>query len=96
MDKYYIIEKLKEIKPVLHKKYGVTELALFGSYSRDEQTEQSDIDIMFDYEGRIGKEFFYICYALDDLFPDKKVQVASKRGIKEKYFNVLKQDLMYA
>lgn len=81
---------------MLHQKYGVTELALFGSYSRGEETENSDIDIMFDYEGKIGKEFFYICYTLDDLFPDKKVQVASKRGIKEKYFNALKGDLIYA
>ncbi|MDR0793744.1 MAG: nucleotidyltransferase domain-containing protein [Chitinophagaceae bacterium] len=96
MNKHYIIEKLKEIKPVLHQKYGVTELALFGSYSRDEQSEQSDIDIMFDYEGKMGWKIFDVFYSLDDLFPDKKVQVASKRGIKEKYFNTLKQDLIYA
>lgn len=96
MDKHYIIQKLKEVKPILHEKYGVTELALFGSYSRDEQTEKSDIDIMFDYEGKMGWKLFDVCYALDDLFPGKEVQVASKRGIKEKYFNYLKADLIYA
>lgn len=96
MDKHYIIQKLREVKPLLKDKYGVTELALFGSYSRDEQTDKSDIDIMFDYEGKIGKEFFYICYALDELFPGKVVQVASKRGIKQAYFNYLKDDLIYA
>ena len=96
MDKHFIIQKLKEAKPILHQKYGVTELALFGSYSRDEQTEKSDIDVMFDYEGSIGMEFFDICYFLDDIFIGKEVQVVSKRGIKEKYFNALKQDLIYA
>ncbi len=96
MDKNYIIQKIQEIKPVLYRKYGVIELALFGSYSRDEQTDKSDIDVMFDYVGQIGSDFFDICYALDDLFPGKEVQVVSKRGIKERYFNVLKQDLIYA
>lgn len=53
-------------------------MALFGSYSRDEQTEKSDIDIMFDYEGKMGMTFFDVCYALDDLFPQKEVQAVSK------------------
>lgn len=96
LDKYYIIQKLQEAKPILHQKYGVTELALFGSYSRDEQTEKSDIDIMFDYEGSIGKEFFYICYYLDDLFKGKEVQVVTRGGIKPRYFNAIKPDLIYA
>ena len=96
MDKYFIIQKLKEAKPILYQKYGVTELALFGSYSRDEQTDKSDIDIMFDYEGNIGMEFFDICYFLDDIFKEKEVQVVSRRGIKEGYFNALKKDLIYA
>jgi predicted nucleotidyltransferase len=95
MDKHYIIQKLREVKPVLYKKYGVTELALFGSYSRNEQTEQSDIDIMFDYEGSIGSELFYIHDALQDLFA-KEVQLVSKGGIKPKYFEAIKSDLIYA
>ncbi len=96
MDKYYIIQKLQEAKPILHQKYGVTELALFGSYSRDEQTEKSDIDIMFDYEGKIGMEFLDICYFLDDLFIGKEVQVVAKDGIKPRYFEAIKPDLIYA
>lgn len=96
MDKFSILQKLKEIKPVLHEKYGVTELALFGSYSRDEQTEQSDIDIMFDYEGKMGWKIFDVFYSLDDLFPTKKVQVVSKRGIRPQYFEFVEPDLIYA
>ncbi|MCL4430948.1 MAG: nucleotidyltransferase family protein, partial [Epsilonproteobacteria bacterium] len=32
-------------KKELHEKYGVIKIGLFGSYARDEQTEDSDIDI---------------------------------------------------
>lgn len=54
MNKHFIIEQLKKIKPVLTKKYGVTELALFGSYSRNEETEKSDIDILVNYSHPMG------------------------------------------
>lgn len=95
MDKNFIIQKLKEVKPYLHEKYGVTELALFGSYSRGEETENSDIDIMFDYEGKMGMSFFDVVYTVQDLF-SKEVQVVSKGGIKPQYFEVIKPDLIYA
>ncbi len=54
MNKEIIIQKLKMIKSILHEKYGVVELALFGSYSRDEQTVESDIDIMVSYNKKRG------------------------------------------
>lgn len=94
MDKTEIIQKLKTIKPVLQQKYGVYELALFGSYSRDEQTAASDIDIMVAYRKKMGMQFLDMIYELDDLF-NQQVQVVSKQGIKEKYFNAIKGDLIY-
>lgn len=41
-----IIEKLKEIKPVLESEYEVEEVGVFGSYVRGEQKETSDVDIL--------------------------------------------------
>ena len=94
MNKEMIIQQLQKIKPALQEKYGVTELALFGSYSRDEQTDTSDIDIMVSYTKKLGLEFLDMVYELDDLF-DKEVQVVSKDGIKPKYFQAIKEDLIY-
>lgn len=94
MNKELIVQKLKQIKPVLHEKYGVTELALFGSYSRDEQTDKSDIDIMVSFTKKLGMEFLDMIYELDELF-EKEVQVVSKDGIKPKYFQAIKDDLIY-
>ncbi|MFY7840824.1 MAG: nucleotidyltransferase family protein, partial [Lacibacter sp.] len=50
MNKEQIIQQLKEIKPVLAEKYGLTELALFGSYSRNEAKPESDIDLLLDFK----------------------------------------------
>ncbi|QGX03845.1 nucleotidyltransferase family protein [Beggiatoa leptomitoformis] len=37
---------LRNYQPELKSKYGIERLTLFGSYARQEQTEESDIDIM--------------------------------------------------
>lgn len=96
MDKSDVIAKLKEAKPTLANKYGLTTLALFGSYSRDEQTLESDIDLMLDFEPIIARNFFNCAYELEDLFAGKRVQMVMRDGIKPRYFEAIKTDLIYA
>ena len=96
MDKQSILQRLRMLKPVLQEKYGVSELALFGSYSRDEQTGKSDIDIMVDFSKPIGIEYLDVVYLLQEAFEDVPVQVVSKNSIKKKYYDRLKNDLLYA
>ncbi len=45
MTKNEIITYLKEHKDDFMQKYQISKLALFGSYSRDENRENSDVDI---------------------------------------------------
>jgi len=45
-----IIKVLKHELPYLKQRYGVSNVGLFGSYSRNEQTEHSDIDLLVDFE----------------------------------------------
>ncbi len=96
MNRVSIINRLKDIKPALCETYGITELALFGSYSRNEATEKSDIDIMIDYQVPMGMKFFDIVYELEEVFKNKKVQVVTRKAIKPKYFDRIKPDLIYA
>lgn len=51
MTKTEIITTLKKLKPK-YEQEGLVLLGLFGSYSRDEANESSDIDILY----RIGKD----------------------------------------
>ncbi len=41
-------QKLREIIPYLSERYGVIEIGVFGSYVRDEQHPDSDLDILVD------------------------------------------------
>ncbi len=40
-----IIEKLRELKPILKERYGIEEFAVFGSVAKGCDTEDSDVDI---------------------------------------------------
>ena len=55
---HYIEKKLQELKPFLSKKYNVSRIGYFGSFSRNEQTEESDIDILVEFSKPIGWDFF--------------------------------------
>lgn len=41
---------LKEYKEELKKKYGIKEIGIFGSYIRQEQSKDSDLDILVEFE----------------------------------------------
>jgi predicted nucleotidyltransferase len=95
IDKETIVNKLREIKPLLAQKYTVTEIALFGSYSREEQHANSDIDIMVSHVNPLGFKYFDLVYEIKSLF-DIEVQVVSRKAIKPGYFEVINKDLIYA
>ncbi|WP_281950349.1 nucleotidyltransferase family protein [Nitrosophilus kaiyonis] len=45
MDKI-LLEKLKEAKNILKEEFGIEKIAIFGSFARNEEKENSDIDIV--------------------------------------------------
>ena len=40
-----IIDKLRELKPILQEKYGIEKFAVFGSVAKGTDTAESDVDI---------------------------------------------------
>jgi uncharacterized protein len=65
------------------KSFGVTEIGLFGSYARNEQTENSDIDFLVDYDlDKISFiKYYSACEFLENLFYHKKIDIVSKNGL---------------
>lgn len=90
-----ILAALKKAKPSLEIKYGVKDLALFGSYSRNTAIAgTSDIDVMVDFLQPIGITFIDLADELEQLL-QQKVDLVSRKAIKPKYFNVIEPDLIY-
>jgi uncharacterized protein len=75
--------------------FGAKRLGLFGSYSRGDQREQSDLDFVVEFykEQKNYKNFIHLCYYLEDLF-GKKVDLLTLESLpKDRQFsqNVLKE-----
>ncbi len=95
------MKTLHEIKNTLssHKKrlfqeYPIKTMAIFGSYSRSEQKDSSDLDILVEFSERIGIRFVDLADELEHII-GFKVDLVSKKGIKEKYLKSINSDLIY-
>jgi len=85
---------LTKHKKRLSEKYGLNHIAIFGSYVRDQQTKDSDIDILVDFKHPIGIEFIDLAEELEILL-NNKVDLVSKNGIKPAYFKSIESELNY-
>ncbi|MEO6838679.1 MAG: nucleotidyltransferase family protein [Ginsengibacter sp.] len=90
-----ILEQLRNVKPILQKEFGLTEIALFGSTARNERKTGSDIDLLIDLSKNTSSDFFNIAFQLQDLFYPVKVDIVTKKGIKPSYFKSIEKDLIY-
>lgn len=84
-------EPLQKLYPKIKQKYRIAKLGIFGSYARNEQREDSDLDLLVPFEETPGL-FQYI--ELENLISDApgiKVDLvmedALKPGIKERVLN---------
>ena len=90
-----ILEKLKELKPELEKEYFVKEIGVFGSYVRNEQTVDSDIDILIEF--REGMDLFKLAHLINwlgEIF-GKKVDVANKKTLRPRIGKYILAEVKY-
>jgi len=92
---------LQEIKNTLssHKRrlfheYPIQSIAIFGSYSRSEQNVSSDLDILVEFSDKIGIRFIDLADDLENIV-GCKVDLVSKKGVKEKYLKSIDSELIY-
>lgn len=81
-DKASILAALSAHKSELMK-FGVTSVGLFGSYVRNEQTSQSDIDLLIDFEPKQENfdNFMAVCAIFEQLFTPQKIEIVTKNGL---------------
>jgi predicted nucleotidyltransferase len=62
---------------------GVRKLGLFGSFSRNEQTAESDIDLLIDFvpEKENYDNFMAVCDLFERLFSQQKIEVVTTNGL---------------
>jgi predicted nucleotidyltransferase len=94
VDKSHISNILSANKEQLILKYHLKSIGIFGSFTREDFTEDSDIDILIDYEQPLGIEFIDLADELERILK-RKVDLVSQNGVKPKYLEEIQKDLVY-
>ncbi len=92
-----ILNFLRENKEMLLSRYSLTKIGIFGSYARNEQTEKSDIDFIFQFEDDakdLYNKYFDLHEYLKSVFK-KEVDICSERGIKPMFKPYILKDVIY-
>jgi len=96
MRKEEILDYLKANKDEFYKKFGVVKIGLFGSYSKDMQREDSDIDlaIEMDKDKKNLRNFFAFKRELESFF-GKKVDIGIEKSLKPIVKERIKREILY-
>lgn len=89
-----IKQVLAQLKPELSRRFHVQSIGLFGSVVRDDFSPSSDIDIIVDFNQPIGIEFIDLAQYIEQRL-QKKVDLVSRKGVKDKYFKVIEREIVY-
>jgi len=93
----YILSKMKRQKKELQN-LGIVRIGLFGSYVREEQSENSDIDILIEFEPEKENfdNYMSVYDILENLFRNEKIEIVTKNGLSPYIGPQILKEVIYA
>ena len=80
-----VVDILRAHRETLAERFGVAELALFGSFARDQSTDSSDIDILVGFDGpATSKSYFGVQFYLEDLL-GRRVDLVTTKALRPRF-----------
>ena len=96
LSKYEIISFIKAEKSFLKENFGVLNIGLFGSYAKDQQTPDSDIDFLVEFAEPRFEWVAGLKVYMEKKF-DRKIEIIRKRTLdKSRFFEHIEQEIIYA
>jgi predicted nucleotidyltransferase len=77
MTKYDILTTLADKKSFIEKEFEVSKIGLFGSYAKDKQTDESDIDFYVEFKRKTFDNLAGLWVYLEELY-HKKIDIIHK------------------
>ena len=84
-------ERIKTVVRSLAPKYGVRRVYLFGSFARNEQTDNSDIDLRVDKGSAKGMQLAFLLTDLEDAL-NKKIDLVPTGALNDKFLSAISND----
>jgi len=95
MTRSELLAKLSNVKDDLRQQFGIEEIALFGSYARDEANEESDIDIaILEMNPKSGFDIINAKNYLQN-YLQRPVDIGTFRSMKTFIKSRIKKDFVY-
>lgn len=95
MNRQDVMQILHEALPGLKERFGVQDLAIFGSVARDEGGPGSDVDVLVTFEGRTGfRAFMGLQFELESLL-GTKVDLVTPKAMKPALRPRIERDLIH-
>ena len=95
LNKEVIVTFLRKQKTFLQQEFGVTQIALFGSYAKDCAHEQSDVDFLIEMKVHDFKKRLHLKEFLEKAF-DRRVEIGYLRSVRPFLMRSIQKDLIYA
>ncbi len=96
MNREEILAELRKDKTMLYEKFGVEEIGLFGSYARNEQKEDSDIDLIVKLKEPKLSALVGILEFLEKTF-NRKIDLTRKGPhLRKKFLVHIEPEIIYA
>ena len=91
-----IKEIIRDHKVELSREFGVSEIGIFGSLVRGEAREDSDVDVLVEFNRPIGLiKLMTLEYYLEQLFGGTKVDLVSRKSLKPYIGKVILREVQY-
>jgi predicted nucleotidyltransferase len=87
---------LKQFKQQHSSEYGIERIGIFGSVARNEQTENSDIDIYYEGKSLRLKSLVELPMALERFLGVSVDVVRKHNNLRPSFLNHIMQDIIYA
>ena len=95
MTKDEILDKLSTNKKYIEQNFEVEKIGLFGSYAKDMQTENSDIDIYVEFKHKTFKNIAGLWVYLEALY-NKKIDLLYKhKRSRGAIFETIQKEVIY-
>ena len=94
MNRDTVLKLLSEHREEVRERYGARRLALLGSAAGDELRDDSDIDVLVEFEGPATFDgYFDLKTRLEELF-GRPVDLVTEKGLKPRARRHVEQDLI--
>jgi predicted nucleotidyltransferase len=89
-----IIHKLRGVKPYLQKEFAVKTMGIFGSYADGTYTDNSDVDILVEFERPVGWQFFTLEKYLEKTL-NRSIDLVTSNALKEQIKPFILSQMLY-